>query len=515
MLDAEGLGRVISELLAKYQADRERLDDIASYCANEVRSVYVPRGATAEYKQLVDQSRFNVLPLVIKSLAQNLFVDGYRPTSPTGRAPSQDNAPIWDTVWQANRMDARQGMIHRAAIKFGYSYATVVPGAPAPVITPWSPRKFVALYDDELNDEWPRYAMAMHRPPRAKPSRRVRSTSVEVDVGAKLTVYDDEFVYEVTKGERGWEIAPEAKEHKLGVPPAVRFLDEQDCDEMPTGKAWPLLPTQRQLNQTTFGLGMAEHFSAFLQRWVTGMKEDNPPFQVRVDAMLSSDSPDTKFGQFDQTDLGGYLDSREKTLLFVAAVAQMVPHTLVTSAGISNISAEALAALSDAARHDINEHQTSFGESHEQLLRLAGKALGGEDGMAAWNDTSAQVVWRDTTPRSLEGIADALGKMATMLGIPPQALWEMLPNVTDQDIARWKEMLKEQDLMGGVEAVLGDQSEADDIKAKADALGALVRAGGEFASSAGMAGLEGLVPSGAFPVSLRLPETDAAALETT
>lgn len=515
-LTAEKLSSVIADLLAEYQSDRERLDEIAGYCANEIRSVYVPRGATAEYKQIVDQARFNVLPLVVKALAQNLFIDGYRPTSATGRAPSTDNAPIWDKVWQPNRMDARQSSIWRSAIKFGYSYATVVPGSPGPVITPYSPRKLVALYDDKLNDEWPVSAMVIHRPMSKKSGRKVKSA--EPDVGAKLTVFDAEFIYDVTKGDRGWEVVANAKEHGLGVPPVVRFLDEWDSDEMPKGKIEPLLPNQRQLNQTTFSLLMAEHYGAFVQRWVTGMKDDSPPFRVRVDAMLSSDSADTKFGEFGQTDLSGYLNSREKQLLFVTAVSQIPPHQLVIGSGISNISAEALVALQTAHDHDIGEHKTSFGESAEQLLRLSGKAMGGEDGDAAWKDTSAQVVWRDTTPRSLAQVADALGKLATQLGVPPRALWQLIPGVTDQDLATWEEMLKEQDLMGDLPSLLDGETpagatEASDIKAKADALGALVRAGAEFESSAEKVGLEGVKSSGAVPTTLRLPESDAATLE--
>ncbi len=521
-MNAEELGVVVRDLLAQHRKEKPRLDRIADYLANRVVDIYVPRKATQEYQMLVDQARFNVLPLVVKSLAQNLFVDGYRPTGENGRAPTTDNAPIWDTVWQPNRMDARQAMIHRSAIKFGYSYAVVLPGEPAPEITPYSPRKLTAIYDDEVNDEWPRYAMVAHQPPYqpADPTADPLAAKPDVTVGVRLTIYDDQFRYEVIKTEAGWVTKPEVAEHGLGVVPVVRFLDEQDCDEIPPGKVWPLLPTPRPLNQTTLGLLMDQPYAAFKQRWVTGMAidDDSEPFNARVDAMLQGESTDTKFGEFSETNLDGYLNSREKTLLFVAAVAQMVPHTLVTSAGISNISAEALAALSDAARHDIGEHQTSFGESHEQLLRLAGKALGTDEGNAAWADTSAQVVWRDTTPRSLAQVADALGKMATMLEVPVEALWEMIPNVTDQDIERWKDM-RPADLMSELEGVIGrdtpsDQGEAADIKAKADALGALVRAGAEFGSSAAKVGLRGLESSGAVPTTLRLPETDAAALET-
>lgn len=445
-MSAEKLGEVIEELFREYRADKERLETIADYMAGKRIDLYIPKRANAEYRLLVEQSRFNVLPLVVTALAQNLFVDGYRPTGENGRAPTSENSPIWDRVWQPNRMDARQGSIYRAAIKFGYSYATVVPGREHPVITPYSPLTLTALYEDRVNDEWPTHAMVIRRPP----GRREGVNPQGADVGTKLTVYDDRFVYEVERGLRSWEAQGTATEHGQGVTPVVRFLDEADADDLPQGKVWPLLPAQKQLNQTTFSLAMAQQFGAFMQRWVTGMAvdDDNPsPWKAWVDAVVAAESPDTRFGQFEATPLDGYLNSRDKVLLYISSIAQIPPHNLLVGAGISNISAEALAALEAGHRHDIQEHQTSFGEGIEQVLRLAGRALRDEDGMRAWEDTSAQVVWRDTTPRSLAQVADALGKMAQQLGIPVQALWEWLPGVTDQDIARWIDMASEQELM--------------------------------------------------------------------
>ncbi len=76
------------------------------------------------------------------------------------------------------------------------------------------------------------------------------------------------------------------------------------------------------------------------------------------------------------------------------------------------------------------------------MLRLAGKAMGDD---AAWADMSAQVKWRDTTPRSLAQVADALGKMAQMLEVPAEELWEKIPDVTDQDLDRWKAAKKKKD----------------------------------------------------------------------
>lgn len=455
-------------LLPSWQEDQDRFDEIANWLKGDVLAIHLPKGVGTEFELLRKQSKFNVLKLVVKQLVQDLIVDGYRSIPAAGLPASADNAPIWGMVWQPNRMDARQRMPYTAAAKFGRSYATVVPGTQqrpdgaeanggyslvdvaTPVVTPYSPRQLVACYDDELNDEWPYLAMRLGK---GRPAK----AGVDPDVGARLRVFDTEFVYDVEKEKAGssaqWAIT-EVAEHGMGVVPVVRYLDEWDCDEMPEGKVWPLLAAQQQLDQTSFSILLIQNFASWRQRWIAGLEEEDPGFRARIDAVWKSTSPDTKFGEFSASDPTPLLRSREAELQFISAVAQVAPHQLVLAAGIANISADALVALQTSHDHDVVDHQLSFGESNEQLLRLGGLAIAHTPeateeqralGLAAWYDRSAQVVWRDTTPRSLAQVADALGKLAVQLEIPPEALWEKIPGVTQQDIERWSALRERRD----------------------------------------------------------------------
>lgn len=466
-MGGDELTKVVQWLLAGRRAESGRLNTVRTYLKNEACDIYVPQSASAEYTKLVDQARFNILPLLVSSVAQGLFVDGYRP------ANNLDNSPVWDAVWQPNRMDARQTGLYRAALEYGLSYATVLPGDPVPVITPYSPRRMTALYADPINDEWPEYAISVGIP------RPVIEADTPTQLVTTVTVLDDMFTYTVdvpaamvepqATGSRtdplpfeGLAIDPTkivVKEHGLGVCPVVRFLESfDDLDDGPVGIVYPMLPAQRQLNQTTFGLLMAQQYAAFRQRWVTGMAipeddDGNPaePWNAAVNRVWQSDSPDTRFGDFAETNLAGYLDSRDKTLLYISAARQIPPHTMVVGNAVSNISAEALAALNAGHQLDIGEHKTAFGEAVEQLLRLCGLAMDDEE---TWEDTSAQVVWRDTMPRSLAQVADALGKLAQQLDVPPRALWVMIPGVTETDIKRWEAMAEDRDALGDIAGLL-------------------------------------------------------------
>ena len=532
MLTKEKLGEVAAALQYWRGVERPRLLKIRARLRDEVGDIYVPADASAEYRLLVEQSRFPVLPLARDALAQALFVDGYRPTGPSGRAPSSENSPVWDAVWQPNRMDQRQKSVHKSAISYGFGYVTVLPGDPVPVVRPYSPFRLTAVYDDEINDPWPKFAMTVDHADALNgtlgPHRPALDPMISSVLGSvKVRIFDATHVYTLT-AERGQHLdldTVRADEHGLGVCPVVRFLDSDDADGEVLGKIEPLIPLQRQLNQTTFGLMMTQQFQAFRQRWVTGMAIERDadgnvkaPWNAAVNAVWANTSPDGRFGDFAETNLDGYLNSRDRQLMFISAIGQVPPHSLVLGAGISNISAEALAALGASSELDKEDHKTTFGEAWEQVLRLGGLALGGDAGLAAWEDTSAQVVWRDTTPRSLAQIADALGKLATLLEIPAEALWERIPGVTDQDIARWREMAQQRSVVAELRDMVNDDASGDggsetaDTKAAADAMGVLIRSGVDPESAAAQVGLD-VDFTGAVPVSLRLPEDDAAVLE--
>ena len=432
-------------LLKLREQEQPRLQKIADYMCGKHTSVYVPRGARAEYRWLIERARVNVLPLVVTVVAQNMYVDGYRP------AGSDENAAPWK-VWQANRMDARQHGIHRSVLTYGAAYAVVMPGKPVPVITPFSPRRMTALYSDPVNDEWPIFGVEDRLENTKDGKRRV------------VRVYDDQARYTLVGKPDGSGLKPDvgdwAMSHQLGVCPIVRYVNTQDLDgDGVIGEVEPLFDIQDQLNMTTFNLLMAQQYAAFRQRWVTGMAppvddDGNPvePFRARVDGVFVAEDADTKFGEFDATDLSGYLKSRESSIRHAATMSQVPPYHLLGE--MVNLSAEALAAARDGLDRKTDERESLCGEAHEQTLRLVGLASGDS---AAWQDSAAQVVWRDTSARSLAQTVDALGKLVTMLGVPPQELWEKIPGVTQTDVERWRATAEQGDSLNRLNGIIEKQ----------------------------------------------------------
>lgn len=440
-----------AKLLTMREEEQPRLEKIAAYMRGKQDSVYVPKGAQQEYRWMIRRAKVNILPLVVTVLAQNLFVDGYRPER------SDQNAKAW-TYWQANRMDRGQHGLHRAVAKYGLAYVVSLPGRldgeSMPLIRPKSPRRLTAFYEDPVEDEWPVYAVEV-KVENVAPGERQRV----------VLLYDDQYRYRLVGSTDSrllrLDDGPDAVgEHGLGVCPVVRYLggDDLDGDECVRGEVEPLFDLQDQANSTTYGRMMAEHYAAFRQRWATGLivtdENGNPraPFSARVDALWTSDKTDAKFGEFGQTDLSGYLNSVEDTFRRMATISQTPPNNLLGQ--MANLSAEALNAARDGLNSKVAEAKSVLGESHEQTMRLASRADGDE---AGWRDTSAQVVWRDTESRSLAQTVDALGKLTQMLGVPPEELWEKIPGISQQDVERWKAAAKEGDALGQLNAIVAGQ----------------------------------------------------------
>ncbi|MDT8910897.1 phage portal protein [Amycolatopsis sp. PS_44_ISF1] len=399
--------------------DQARNNRIHRYVQGEHDLPFAPRSARAAYRWLLDRSRTNWCRLLMQLLAQNLFVDGYR-----ALGDDQAEEPLGWSHWQINGLARRQAAVHRATLKYGWSYVTVLPGDTGPVIRGVSPRDMTAVYADEA-DHWPLYALH-------------RKTSWTPDGPRSVyRLFDDTAVYTLAENDPGQGPAYlDHADHGLGVCPVVRFLDEDDLDADSPGVVAPVLDIQDRLNYQTFLLMTTGEHGAHRQRWAAGLEldeDEEPP--IGPDRLLHSDSPETRFGTFDSTDMTGYVAVLEQILRHLAAITQTPAWALHGS--LSNLAADTIDAADAGLQRRVGERKTSYGESWQQTLRLSCLAAGDE---AGWLDTTAVVRWRDTSTRSLAGVVDAWGKAVQMLDVPARATWERLPGVTDQDVRRWEQM---------------------------------------------------------------------------
>jgi hypothetical protein len=416
-----------------------------------------PRETTKEYDELGERAPTPWLGLVVTSVAQSLYVEGHRPKK------GRDDSPVWKKLWQPNGMDARQIAVHRGALGHGVSFVKAMEGKQP--LTGQSMVQFkgfdamhmAAFYQDAALDEYPMFTIA-----------------AEVEIingtkGWKVTVTDEEADYNLlcksADGQEDWSFV-DFKRHSAGVPPIVRFANNLDLEGASRSDIAPFIPLASRIDQDTFDRLVVQRFGSWRVRYIAGMAKPANDAEARLQAMalrvedlLVSPDAATKFGTLDPTDLAGYIAARDADIRDLAAVTQTPPHHLL---GLSpNVSAEGLVEAQAGLMRKVDERKHLFGESWERCLRL-GAHMSGLPEQAA--DFESQMLWKDTESRSLAQSADALGKLAQMLQVPVELLWERIPGWTTKDSEDAKAILEKQAqeamMMAELEAGMADGSAA-------------------------------------------------------
>lgn len=404
-----------------------RLRRLARYGRGKLKLPWLPDNVEAEYLDIARKSSSNWLGLVVAAAEQGLTVDGYGDKAGT-------NSPVWDEVWQANGLDARQHALNTAVLNLGYSFWIVFPSDDGGVwMRPESATELFALYEDPRNDEWAVQAL-----------RRVKYAPGK----ERLEVYDEEFRYSMDFGESGTPRVKRA-EHPFGITPVVRVQAGYDLLGDPVGDVEPHTALADRIVDATFTMQMVAKYGAFPQRWIAGMsaaastdpddpdaEEDSaappvepaPRIKAYVDHILMAADVDTKFGQFAAADLRQYAEALETHVRHLAAVSQTPPHYLL--GGLTNLSADAIAAAESSRSRKRDSRREVMGEGHEQALRLAAGQL---DSDSASEDRSSQVTWQEDETRSLAQVADACTKLAS-IGFPPEAWVPMVPGLSKTDV---------------------------------------------------------------------------------
>src|SRR5690606_27325017 len=390
------------------------------------RMPYMPKEAAGEYRELARRSITNMVPLIVSNLSQLLYVEGYVPGY---ASDAGENAPTW-AAWEANRMAIRQRALWRGMLRYGVAYTSVVAddngrGDGLPTVTLHSPRRMIAGYLDPANDERPVCAIERIGPV-GKRTRyrywREDGTWIEFTSGR-----DSEGGRKLDAGAEGYS--------GLDHCPIIRHTYDLDINGRYLGEIKPVITLQDRLNQTVMDRMVLQTYNSFRIRYAAGMDiaDDAERLKIAASRFLIADDPDTRFGTLEGTPLDGILKAVANDQETVAAVGVMPPHYLTGE--LNNLGAEAIAEARAAMEAKASEIKHAAGEGVKQLFRDLAELTG--DTVDA-TDYEAQVLWHDAQNRSLSQVADALGKLATMLGVPVTELWSRIPGVTQADVKRWR-----------------------------------------------------------------------------
>jgi hypothetical protein len=408
--------------------------------------------AKLAWKRLAMSAVTNLTPLIANAASERLEVVGFR----FGDATDGDK-DAW-RMWQAAQLDADSDLVHEAALQTGQAFVLVWPDPKLPSkvsITAEYPDQTIVAYvagsrrqraaamKRWLDDDG--YLLAtVYLPDGLYKFRSVRkqptdgSTSMTGDAAFSARWAPREVVGET------WPLR-----NPFGVVPLVEFRANATLKPARFGGGTAefdaVVPIQDRINKTVFDrLVTAEH-QAFRQRYVIGwdFPVDPETQQPNRDAMVQAAASrlwtfengdgQVQVGELGQADFTGFIKAVESDIQQMAMISRTPPHYLLGQ--MVNISGDALKASEAALVKKCRRHSRNFGESWEEVMRLALQAIA--DPRA--DDQSSMIVWGDVESRTWGETVDAVLKMQA-LNVPEDALWLMLPDVTPQDVQRWKSM---------------------------------------------------------------------------
>ena len=393
--------------------------------------------AMRAFQNLSHMSITNYVKLVADAPAQRLRVIGFR----FGDVENMDADPVAWSIWQRNHLDADSGMLQHKAIVTGQACALVWPEDGTAQITVEHPSQAIVAYEAGSN------------------RRRAAGLKCWIEGDQRRVVlYLPGLVYKWTGRDTGvegitadlepWRPATDTSWpilNPLGQVPLVEFRANPDLRPAPfgggRGEFEDVLTIQDRINKTIFDRLVTAEFQAFRQRWAIGWTPEDPnqAMQASMSHLLTFEDENVKVGEFSQADFTPFIKAVESDVQAMAAATETP--TFYTLGSISNISGDTLKALQDGLISKTEAHRDNFGESWEEVLRLALRA----EGDPRATDEASAVLWRDIEHRTWAETVDAALKMLAT-GVPREAIWAKLPGTTPQDIERWRVMAADEAL---------------------------------------------------------------------
>lgn len=405
--------------------------------------------ATAKWQAAFGQSMGTVVsnwcPLVVDASAERIEVQGFR----FSEGDAADTA-AWD-IWQANLLDSSSDRLHEEAIKLGGAFWMVEPPASpddAPIITVEHPSQVYVLTDAGN--------------PHVRLAAIKRWWGEDGHVYANVYLPTDVFKFRTVEPSKSGlaqqyqrRIDDPGGRNALGRVPAIPVLNEPALLYGGRSDLRNVLPLQDALNKLLADMLIGSEYQAYPQRVLLGVevpKDENGKPLAGLELTSSQsrlwafENENAKVAEFSPDDLKAFVSAREHIIAELIA-QQRIPSYYVAGGQIVNVSESALKVLDAGLVKRVQRKLRSFGESHEEMMRLAFLAIGDTQRAAA---TDMQTIWRNPEIRSEAEMADALAKLKS-INVPDRFLWERY-GFTPQEIARMEAMQDAQALLDSVTA---------------------------------------------------------------
>lgn len=444
--------------------------------------------ATSRFRQtfgnLFHEFADNWMSLIIDASVERLTIQGFRFDGDSSTSYSYEGDKDAWAMYRANQLDAQSDIAHTEAVKLGWAYLLVDPHDQTPdgqpTITVEHPAQTIVACEagNRLRraaglKEWTDhsgYVYANVFMPegtyRFQTSAALNDRSPQLHAaGLYYEAYGNLFPLDFVGppaaflGDGATWIPrqdvdangnklPHFTPHNLGVVPLIPMENNPTLKNGGRSDIAGIIPIQDAVNKLVLDMIIASEFAGFPQRWATGIEIPRDPetgkpiadqrFLAAVSRLWTSEDHDTKFGQFEASDLKNYVAAIEMLIQHVAAITRTPPHYLLGQAGAFP-SGDSLAATETGLVAKVKRKMVNFSPAWEEAIRLGFKAKGDARGTK-----TCETVWADPEQRIRAARIDGAVKMTT-LGVPQPAIWEEI-GASPAQIERWKAMRKDMGL---------------------------------------------------------------------
>lgn len=366
------------------------------------------------YRQFQKFARTNLCKLAVDSMAQRMQVIGYLP----GEGADRRDNDIWQ-IWQKNKLDSRQFSLYRSALTTGAAYVvlskdprqldvprTTIESAHNVIVAtdPGDPMQRLAalrLWHDQYERRW---MATLYLPGRRIGYQTAKHFHNESSGSPMLD-------WELSS----WEVRFDEKSFENV--PVIPFQNSDEAKE-PRSEFDVGMDVQDRLNLTVLNRLTAERYAAFRQRFLMNYDPDYdpetglpiPPFKPGADQTFvvpppAPGEPEPKLGDLVQTDTHNILNAVEADMKVFAAITITPIYYLPSQ--LTNLSAEAIAALDAGHIAKIRERMASWAESWEEVISLQAEIAG----LDIPDLNSAEVVWERPENFDLSSLADYTVKL--------------------------------------------------------------------------------------------------------
>jgi len=439
---------VIRDDLDKNLLDRQfQLERFGNYYQGKHDLTFATTKFRNAFGSLFSSFSDNWCGLIVDSAEERLNIEGFR----MGSAGAKGDEEAWK-IWQRNQLDLGSQLAHTEALIYGSSYVLVWFGddPTMPEVSVESARQMIVKYHAGSRSKrlaaWKRWI---------DDDDYVYGTLYTADYiykyrsQSKINALDNKELYRNASNQNfrtvSWIPRPGEEEpipNPLGVVPVVELKNNPQILGPGRSEIEQIIPIQSATNKLIADMLVAAEYGAFRQRWVTGLAiptGDNgevvEPFEAAVSRVWHAENPETKFGEFGQTDLTGYVKGIEMLVQHAATISRTPPHYFLLNGGQSP-SGESITSAEAGLVAKVKRKMRSFEEGWEEVMRLAFRIVGDTEKAESYD---SEVMWENPAYRSNSALADALLKFS-YLGVPAEQLWSDA-GYSPQQIERFKEMI--------------------------------------------------------------------------